>query len=176
MNSREGEEHDGQSRSKDFSAPEPLATPTGLSPEVVQKITEAINSLVADAFALYVKTKNYPWHLSGARFRGIHLLLEEQTEAIFATADPLAVRVRRVGGTTIRSISHVNELQTISDDNEEFVDPDDMIRILMEDNKHIAAQQRKAHSVCDENGDAGTAGRRPSTGREHETPTRGGGI
>jgi len=143
---------------KSFPAPEALATPTDLSPEVVQKITEAITSLVADAFALYVKTKNFHWHLSGARFRDIHLLLDEQAEVIFATTDPLAERVRRIGGTTIRSISHVSELQTIKDDNEEFVDPDDMIRILMEDNKHIAVNQRKAHSVCDENGDAATAG------------------
>lgn len=114
--------------------------------------------LVADAFALYVKTKNFHWHLSGARFRDIHLLFDEQAEAIFATIDPLAERIRRIGGTTIRSISHINELQTINDNNEEFVDPDDMIRILMEDNKHIASLQREAHGVCDENGDAATAG------------------
>lgn len=143
---------------KTFPAPEQLATPTDLSPEVVQKITGAINPLVADAFALYVKTKNFHWHLSGARFRDLHLLLDEQAEAIFATTDPLAERVRRIGGTTIRSISHINQLQTIEDDNDEFVDPDDMLRRLMEDNKHIAAKQREAHGICDENGDAATAG------------------
>ena len=87
-----------------------------------------------------------------------HLLLDEQAEAIFATTDPLAERVRRIGGTTIRSISHVNQLQTIEDDNDEFVDPDDMLHRLMEDNKHIAAKQREAHGICDENGDAATAG------------------
>lgn len=143
---------------KTFPAPRPLATPTDLSSEVVQKITDAVNSLVADAFALYVKTKNFHWHLSGARFRDIHLLLDEQAEAIFASTDPLAERIRRIGGTTIRSISHINELQTIEDDNDEVVQPDEMLRRLMEDNKHIAANQRKAHGICDENGDAATAG------------------
>src|SRR5919107_3990888 len=121
-----------------FPAPEQLATPTDLSSEDVQKVTEAINPLVADAFALYVKTKNFHWHLSGARFRDLHLLFDEQAEAIFASIDVLAERVRRVGGTTIRSISHVHQLQTIEDDNEDFVGPDEMICRLMEDNRHLA--------------------------------------
>lgn len=111
-------------------------------------VTEAINPLVADAFALYVKTKNFHWHLSGARFRDLHLLCNEQAEAIMAAVDPLAERIRRIGGTTIRSISHISELQTISDDNQEFVGPDEMIRNLMEDNRHLVEQQRKAHEVC----------------------------
>ena len=140
------------------NVPEQLSTPTDLSAEVVAKIVEELNPLVADAFALYVKTKNFHWHLSGARFRDLHLLFDEQAEAVFESIDPLAERVRRLGGTTIRSISHVNQLQTISDDEEEFVRPDEMVRKLMEDNRHIAAQQRKAHSVCDENEDPGTAG------------------
>lgn len=140
-----------------FPAPEQLATPTDLSSDDVRKVTEAINPLVADAFALYVKTKNFHWHLSGARFRDIHLLLDEQAKAIFGTTDPLAERVRRIGGTTIRSISHINQLQTIGDDNDEFVDPDEMIRRLMEDNRHYAALQRQAHEVCDQAGDVATA-------------------
>src|ERR687885_2529088 len=106
-----------------FPAPAPLATPTDLTPQDVQAVTEAVNPLIGDAFALYVKTKNFHWHLSGSHFRDYHLLFDEQAEAIFASIDVLAERVRRVGGTTIRSISHVHQLQTISDDNEEFVDP-----------------------------------------------------
>jgi starvation-inducible DNA-binding protein len=141
---------------RDFPAPEQLATPTDLSSENVQRITEAINPLVADAFALYVKTKNFHWHLSGARFRDLHLLFDEHAEAIFESIDLLAERVRRVGGTTIRSISHISQLQTISDDNDEFVDPDAMVGRLMEDNRHYVEQQRQAHAVCEEAGDVAT--------------------
>jgi starvation-inducible DNA-binding protein len=139
-----------------FPAPEQLATPTDLPSEDVRKITEAVNPLVADAFALYVKTKNFHWHLSGARFRDLHLLFDEQADAIFASIDMLAERVRRVGGTTIRSISHVHQLQTIEDDNEDFVGPDEMIRRLMEDNRHLAQTQRRAHEACAETGDVAT--------------------
>jgi starvation-inducible DNA-binding protein len=134
-----------------------LATPTDLSSEGVQKITEAVNPVVADAFALYVKTKNFHWHLSGARFRDLHLLFDEHADAIFESIDLLAERVRRVGGTTIRSISHISQLQTVSDDNDEFVPPDAMIRRLTEDNRHYAELQRKAHAVCDTAGDVATA-------------------
>jgi starvation-inducible DNA-binding protein len=134
-----------------------LATPTDLSSEGVQKITEAVNPVVADAFALYVKTKNFHWHLSGARFRDLHLLFDEHADAIFESIDLLAERVRRVGGTTIRSISHISQLQTVSDDNDEFVPPDPMIRRLTEDNRHYAELQRKAHAVCDTAGDVATA-------------------
>ena len=140
-----------------FPAPGPLATPTDLSDDAVRKVTEAINPLVADTFALYTKTKNYHWHLSGARFRDIHLLLDEQADEIFSFTDPLAERIRRIGGTTIRSISHVNRLQTINDDNEEFRGPDEMVRILMEDNRHYAHQQREAHEVCEGANDVATA-------------------
>ena len=139
-----------------FPAPEQLATPTDLSSEDDQKVTEAINPLVADAFALYVKTKNFHWHLSGARFRDLHLLFDEHADAIFEAIDLLAERVRRVGGTTIRSISHISGLQTISDDNDEFVSPDAMIRRLMEDNRHYVELLRKAHAVCDAAGDVAT--------------------
>lgn len=142
---------------KTFPAPRPLATPTDLPPEGVQKITDTLNPLLADAFALYVKTKNFHWHLSGARFRDIHLLLDEHAEAILGSTDPLAERVRRIGGTTVRSVSHVSGLQTIEEDNDGVVDPDEMLRRLMEDNKHIAHNQREAHGVCEENRDYATA-------------------
>lgn len=140
-----------------FPPPGPLATPTDLGEDDARKVTEAVNPLVADAFALYVKTKNYHWHLSGARFGELHELFDAQAEEIFSFIDPMAERVRRIGGTTIRSISHINSLQTVEDDNEEFLSPDEMIRRLMADNKHYAAIQRQAHDVCDSAGDVATA-------------------
>src|SRR5919112_3612325 len=129
-----------------FPAPEQLATPTDLSSEDVQKVTEAINPLVADAFALYVKTKNFHWHLSGARFRDLHLLFDEHADAIFEAIDLLAERVRRIGGATIPSISHISGVQTISDDKHQFGSPAAMIRRLMEDNRHYVELQRRAHA------------------------------
>lgn len=140
------------------TVPEQLATPTDLPSDGVSRVTEAINPLVADAFALYVKTKNFHWHLSGARFRDLHLLFDEHADAIFASIDVLAERVRRVGGTTIHSVSHVQQLQTIEDDNEDFVVPDKMIRRLLEDNRRLAQAQRWAHEVCAQTGDVATTG------------------
>lgn len=137
-------------RIRSFPAPEPLNTPTDLSEEEARKITEAVNPLIADTFALYTKTKNFHWHLSGSHFRDYHLLFDGQAEQILETVDPMSERVRKVGGTTIRSISHISELQTIGDDNDEFVEPGEMIRRLMEDNRHIARQVRSAHEVADE--------------------------
>src|SRR5919199_5996008 len=102
-----------------FPAPVPLATPTDLTPQDVQAVTEAVNPLIGDAFALYVKTKNFHWHLAGSHFRDYHLLFDEHADQIFDAIDILAERVRRVGGTTIRSISHISQLQTIADDNDE---------------------------------------------------------
>ena len=134
-----------------------LATPTDLAQKEVQAITEALNPLIADAFALYVKTKNFHWHLSGSHFRDYHLLLDEHAEAIFASVDTLAERVRRIGGGTIRSISHISQLQTIQDDNDEFVPAGEMMRRLMEDNVHLVQMQRAAHEVCDQNHDVATA-------------------
>ena len=145
------------SKPKTFPAPRQLATQTDLKPQEVQRITEALNPLIADAFALYVKTKNFHWHLSGSHFRDYHLLFDEHADQIFASIDILAERVRRVGGTTIRSISHVSQLQTIQDDNEEFVSPGDMVRRLMEDNAHICVNQRAAHEVCEQCRDVATA-------------------
>ena len=142
---------------KSYPAASQLATPTDLTQQEVQAITEALNPLVADAFALYVKTKNFHWHLSGSHFRDYHLLFDEHAEQIFASIDTLAERVRRVGGATIRSISHISQLQTIQDDNDEFVPAGEMVRRLMEDNAHLAQVQRAAHEVCEKNRDVATA-------------------
>jgi len=141
---------------KTFPAPAKLATPTDLTSKESQAITEALNPIVADLFALYVKTKNFHWHLSGSHFREYHKLFDQQARQIFDAVDTLAERVRRVGGTTIRSISHIIELQTIQDDNDEFVPPGEMARRLMEDNTHLARKQREAHQVCEQNRDVAT--------------------
>jgi starvation-inducible DNA-binding protein len=141
---------------KTYPAPRELATPTDLSSEAVQAVTEAVNPLVADAFALYTKTKNFHWHLAGSHFRDYHLLFDEQAEAILASIDVLAERVRRIGGTTIRSITHISQLQTIADDNDAFVPAGEMIRRLLADNRRIAEQQRAAIALCDEKGDTPT--------------------
>jgi starvation-inducible DNA-binding protein len=133
-----------------------LATPTILPLEDVQEITMALNPLVADALTLYVKTKNYHWHLSGPHFRDYHLLFDEQAAAILDTVDVLAERVRRIGGTTIRSIGHIFQLQTILDDNEEYVPANEMLRHLMEDNKQIVQALQTAHAVCERCADVAT--------------------
>jgi starvation-inducible DNA-binding protein len=146
------------SKAKSDKTSPDLDTPTDLSPEAVGKISASINTLLADAFALYVKTKNFHWHVSGRHFHDYHLMLDEQSDAIFATTDQLAERVRKLGGTTVRSIGQISKLQTIKDNNEEYVPPREMLRELMEDNKHIAAAMRKAHKLCDDHEDSGTAG------------------
>jgi len=135
-----------------------LDTPTDLPQAAVDKISAALNTLLADAFALYVKTKNFHWHVSGRHFRDYHLLLDQQSDDIFATTDQLAERVRKLGGTTLRSIGQIGKLQTINDNNESYVPPREMLRELMEDNKHVAAAMRKAHKLCDDHEDSGTAG------------------
>jgi starvation-inducible DNA-binding protein len=135
-----------------------LDTPTDLSPDAVKKISTALNGLLADAFALYMKTKNFHWHISGRHFRDYHLLLDEQSEQIFATTDELAERVRKVGGATLRSIGQIAKLQTIQDNDEEFVPAREMLRELMNDNKKMAAAMRKAHKIVDDAEDAATAG------------------
>ncbi len=134
-----------------------LDTPTDLSSQAVNKVSEALNVLLADAFALYLKTKNFHWHISGRHFRDYHLLLDEQSDQIFATTDQLAERVRKIGGTTLKSIGQIAKLQTIKDNNEDYVPPREMLRELMQDNKHVAAAMRKAHEVCDEAGDVASA-------------------
>jgi starvation-inducible DNA-binding protein len=133
-----------------------LGTPTDLSSANVSAITAALNPLVADAFALYLKTKNFHWHVSGPHFRDYHLLLDEQGDQIFAITDELAERVRKIGGTTLRSIGHVAKLQRINDNDAEFVAPADMLRELMEDNKAFTVNMREAHEIADQNNDAAT--------------------
>jgi starvation-inducible DNA-binding protein len=136
----------------------PLDTPTDLSPDGVAKVCEQLNVIIADAFAVFLKTKNFHWHVSGPHFRDYHLLLDEQADAILESIDPLAERVRKLGGETLRSISHVSKIQTLKDNNEEFVAPVDMLRELMEDNKKITASMRKCHETTEDVGDAATAG------------------
>jgi len=135
----------------------PLNTPTDLSSSAVRDIAGALNALAADMFALYLKTKNFHWHVSGPHFRDYHLLLDEQADQIFATIDPIAERVRKVGGTTLRSVGHVGRLQRILDNDAGFVTPLDMLAELREDSKQLVASLRQAHNVCDEHGDVATA-------------------
>ncbi|RTL51717.1 MAG: DNA starvation/stationary phase protection protein [Bradyrhizobiaceae bacterium] len=133
-----------------------LDTPTDLAPDAVEKISAAVNVVLADSFALYLKTKNFHWHISGRHFRDYHLLLDEQGEQIFDTTDDLAERVRKIGGTTIRSIGQIAKLQTIKDSDETFVPPREMLRELMEDNKKLIANMRKAHEIADKGNDSAT--------------------
>src|SRR5207248_10247921 len=148
--------HGSKASKSDKVAPD-LDTPTDLPQAAVEKVSPSLNVLLADAFALYLKTKNFHWHVSGRHFRDYHLLLDEQSEAIFATTDQLAERVRKLGGVTLRSIGQISKLQTIQDNNEDYVPPREMLRELMEDNKHMAAAMRKAHKLADDNEDRGTA-------------------
>ena len=135
-----------------------LDTPTDLSESAVKEISGALNGLLADAFALYLKTKNFHWHVSGPHFRDYHLLFDEQAEQIFASTDELAERVRKVGGTTLRSIGDIAKHQSLEDNDAPFVGPNDMLRELMADNKAMATAMRKAHEVADKHEDAATAG------------------
>ncbi|MHB8731041.1 MAG: Dps family protein [bacterium] len=138
------------------SVPKALATATDLKPDDVRVITEAVNPLIADAFALYVKTKNFHWHLSGPRFRDYHLLFDEHADVIFESIDVLAERVRKIGGTTLRSIGHIGRLQMIPDDDEEYVPASQMIGRLLADNQQMAERQRAAIGVCDSHNDTPT--------------------
>jgi starvation-inducible DNA-binding protein len=135
----------------------PLETPTGLKPNAVKDLSGALNLALADMFALYLKTKNFHWHMSGPHFRDYHLLLDDQAEQIFATTDDIAERVRKIGGTTLRSIGHVARLQRVLDNEAEFVTPLDMLAELREDNKQLTARLRETHDLCDEHGDVATA-------------------
>ena len=133
-----------------------LATRTDLTPEATNAVTNALNPLLADAFALYLKTKNFHWHVSGPHFRDYHLLLDEQGDQIFAMTDELAERVRKIGGVTLKSIGHVARLQRINDNDQEFVAAADMLRELMEDNKAFTVNMREAHEVASQNNDVAT--------------------
>ena len=134
-----------------------LDTPTDLKPEAVKDISGALNILLADVFALYVKTKNFHWHMSGPHFRDYHLLLDEQGDQIFAVTDPMAERVRKIGGTTLRSIGHIGRLQRVLDNDADFVTAPDMLAELRDDNRELAARMRETHGLCDDHGDVGTA-------------------
>jgi len=134
----------------------PLATPTDLGANAARDITGALNALLADVFALYLKTKNFHWHVSGAHFRDYHLLLDEQADQIFEMGDAIAERVRKLGGTTVRSIGHVARLQRIKDNDADFVDAMDMLSEVREDNRALLASMRQAHDLCDEHSDVGT--------------------
>jgi starvation-inducible DNA-binding protein len=134
-----------------------LATPGELGSEAVKNIGGALNALLADVFALYMKTKNFHWHMSGPHFRDYHLLLDEQAGQIFAMTDDIAERVRKLGGGTVRSIGHIGRLQRLSDNDAEYVDPLDMIAELREDNRAMLTSMREAHDLCDEENDVATA-------------------
>ncbi len=134
----------------------PLRTPTNLSSQAVQDISAALNTLLADVFALYVKTKNFHWHVSGPHFRDYHLMLDEQGDQIFATTDDIAERVRKIGGTTLHSIGQIGRLQRIQDNDAEYVTPLDMLAELRDDNKQLEASMREAHELCQGHGDVAT--------------------
>jgi starvation-inducible DNA-binding protein len=134
-----------------------LDTPTDLSNDAVREISAALNGILADAFALYLKTKNFHWHVSGPHFRDYHLLLDEQAAQIFAATDDMAERVRKIGGVTLRSIGDISRHQSIQDNDEDFVAPVDMLRELLADNKAVAEAMRKAHELCDKHEDVATA-------------------
>lgn len=135
----------------------PLNVHSDLPKEAVQQLSGALNALLADVFALYLKTKNFHWHMSGPHFRDYHLLLDEHGDQIFAMTDDIAERVRKIGGTTIRSIGQISKLQRILDNDADFVTPQDMLAELHEDNKALTLSMRAAHDLCDDTGDVATA-------------------
>jgi starvation-inducible DNA-binding protein len=135
----------------------PLTTRTDLSHTATKDITATMNAILADVFALYVKTKNFHWHMSGPHFRDYHLLLDEHAEQLFAMTDPVAERVRKVGGLTLHSIGQISRTQRVLDNDAEYVEPLDMLAELADDNKTLAARLREAHNVCDEHRDVATA-------------------
>src|SRR4029077_10558414 len=135
----------------------PLNTPTGLKAAAIRDISAAMNGILADVFALYIKTKNFHWHMSGPHFRDYHLLLDEHATQLFAMTDAIAERIRKVGGSTLKSIGSIARSQRVLDNDPEYVDPLDMLAELREDSKELAARLREAHNVCDEHRDLATA-------------------
>jgi starvation-inducible DNA-binding protein len=135
----------------------PLATPSDIEPKAVKEITGALNALLADVFSLYLKTKNFHWHMSGPHFRDYHLLLDDHGDQLFAMTDEIAERGRKIGGTTIRSIGHIARLQRIPDNDADFVTPEDMLAELHEDEKALVLSMRAAHTLCDDAEDVATA-------------------
>ena len=136
---------------------EELGTPTDLSSDAVRDISGALNALLADMFALYVKTKNFHWHVSGPHFRDFHLMLDEQADQIFATTDPIAERVRKIGGTTLKSIGQIAARKRLLDNDAEFVTPRDMLAELRDDNKQLVSEMRRTHEVCEQYDDVATS-------------------
>jgi len=134
----------------------PLSTRTDLKAAATRDVSAALNAILADVFALYIKTKNFHWHMSGPHFRDYHLLLDEQGDQLFAMTDPIAERVRKLGGITIRSIGQIARTQRISDNDAEYVEPADMLAELGDDNRTLASRLRQAHNVCEEHGDVAT--------------------
>src|ERR1700719_1153545 len=135
----------------------PLSVPTDLHPEATKDVSGAMNAILADVFALYLKTKNFHWHLSGPHFRDYHLMLDEHGDQLFAMTDPIAERVRKLGGGTIKSIGQIARTQRILDNDAEYVEPLDMLAELAEDNGSLTVRLREAHNVCDEYDDVATA-------------------
>jgi len=135
----------------------PLATPTDLKAKATQDIAGTLNGILADVFALYLKTKNFHWHMSGPHFRDYHLMLDEQADQLYAMTDPIAERIRKVGGSTLRSIGHISRVQRILDNDAQYVEPLDMLAELRDDSKMLAGRLREAHDVCDEHRDIATA-------------------
>jgi starvation-inducible DNA-binding protein len=135
----------------------PLTVPTDLARSAVKDIAGAMNAILADVFALYLKTKNFHWHMSGPHFRDYHLLLDEHGDQLYAMTDPIAERIRKLGGLTIKSIGQISRIQRVLDNDADYVDPSDMIAELAEDNQTLAARLREAHNVCDEDRDVATA-------------------
>jgi starvation-inducible DNA-binding protein len=134
-----------------------LTTPTTLSEKAVRDISAALTLLLSDVFALYLKTKNFHWHMSGPHFRDYHLMLDDQGDQLFSMTDAIAERARKIGGTTIRSIGQISRLQRVVDNDAEYVEPLDMIAVLREDNTTLTRNMREVHSLCDEAGDVATA-------------------
>jgi starvation-inducible DNA-binding protein len=145
------------SSAKDANTREHLGTPTDLKAEATRDISGALSGLLADVFALYLKTKNFHWHMSGRHFRDYHLLLDEHGDQIFAMTDPMAERARKIGGTTLRSIGQIARQQRILDNDADYVEPQDMLAELRDDNKQLTVTMRAVHGVCDEYGDVATA-------------------
>jgi starvation-inducible DNA-binding protein len=134
-----------------------LATPNDVGSDATKDIAAALNLLLADTFALYLKTKNFHWHMSGSHFRDYHLLLDEQADQIFATTDPIAERVRKLGGRTLHSIGNIKRLQRVLDNDADYVTPGDMLAELRDDNRQLSKAMREIHGICDEHGDVATA-------------------
>lgn len=135
----------------------PLATPTDLKSAATKDVAGALNGILADVFAMYLKTKNFHWHMSGPHFRDYHLLLDEQADQLFAMTDPIAERIRKVGGQTLRSIGHIARTQRVLDNDADYVEPSDMLAELRDDSKALAASLREVHDLCNDHRDIASA-------------------